>query len=505
MSVPRVLAVAGTDPTGGAGIQADLKSISALGGYAMAVVTALVAQNTRGVRSVHVPPVDFLTEQLDAVSDDVVIDAVKLGMLHSSPVIEAVERWLERTSPPIVVLDPVMVATSGDRLLDAAAEDAIRALCARVDLVTPNVPELAVLTGRPTAATWDDAVHQATTLARESGAAVLLKGGHLPGATCSDAVVTTDSVAPIHGRRVDSANTHGTGCSLSSAMATLAAQGLTWSQALTRAKSWLSGAIEHGADLEVGEGNGPVDHFHELRPNLVEPDWCAGVWDATASLRSRVDSCDFVRGLRDGDLARERFHWYLEQDAVYLGEYSRALSRASALAPSTGEQVFWATSAANALAEEARLHRARIGDRSSAAAPTTLAYVNHLHATAAHGDYAELVAALVPCFWLYADLGTRLAAGRRPTHPYADWLDTYADPAFAAATETARETLERTAAGVPAAVRHRMRRAFIESMRHELAFFEAPQAAYLKAASETDTTCPAAGIPKNAAIDHADA
>src|SRR5690606_24816990 len=121
--------IAGTDPTGGAGIQADLKSIGALGGYGMAVVTALVAQNTHGVRAVHVPPVSFLVEQLDAVSDDVTLDAVKLGMLHSTPLIDAVAVWLDQVRPSIVVLDPVMVATSGDRLLDAAAEAAIRRLC----------------------------------------------------------------------------------------------------------------------------------------------------------------------------------------------------------------------------------------------------------------------------------------------------------------------------------------------------------------------------------------
>ncbi len=137
--VPRVLSVAGTDPTGGAGIQADLKSIAANGGYGMAVITALVAQNTHGVRSVHVPPVSFLTEQLDAVSDDVQIDAVKIGMLATAEVVHAVGDWLDRVAPPIVVLDPVMVATSGDRLLDPDAEQALRGLVSRVNLVTPGI------------------------------------------------------------------------------------------------------------------------------------------------------------------------------------------------------------------------------------------------------------------------------------------------------------------------------------------------------------------------------
>ncbi|WP_258546475.1 bifunctional hydroxymethylpyrimidine kinase/phosphomethylpyrimidine kinase, partial [Microbacterium sp. H6] len=146
--VPRVLSIAGSDPSGGAGIQADLKSIAANGGYGMAVLTALTAQNTQGVRAVHVPPVDFLRAQLDAVSDDIVIDAVKIGMLADAEVIRAVGAWLDRVRPPVVVLDPVMVATSGDRLLDPEAERALHGLLARATLVTPNLAELAVLAGR---------------------------------------------------------------------------------------------------------------------------------------------------------------------------------------------------------------------------------------------------------------------------------------------------------------------------------------------------------------------
>lgn len=263
--IPRVLSIAGSDPSGGAGIQADLKTIGALGGYGMAVLTALTAQNTRGVRAVHIPPADFLAAQLRAVSDDIVIDAVKLGMLHSTPLIETVGEWLDATRPPIVVLDPVMVATSGDRLLDRRAEAAVRRLCERADLVTPNVPELAVLTGGTPAYDWDEAVDQARRLAATTDAAVLLKGGHLPGPTTRDAIVTGDEVRAVTGRRLDSTSTHGTGCSLSSAMATLAASGLDWLGALRRAKSWLTGAIEHGADLQVGGGHGPIDHFHERR------------------------------------------------------------------------------------------------------------------------------------------------------------------------------------------------------------------------------------------------
>ncbi|TFD07024.1 bifunctional hydroxymethylpyrimidine kinase/phosphomethylpyrimidine kinase [Cryobacterium sp. TMT1-66-1] len=267
--IPRVLSIAGTDPTGGAGIQADLKSIAANGGYGMAVVSALVAQNTRGVRSVHIPPIDFLREQLNAVSDDVTIDAVKIGMLAQLDVITEVRDWLFRCRPPLVVLDPVMVATSGDRLLDPAAEQALRDLICHVDLVTPNVPELAVLLAEPPAANWAEALAQGKRLSDSTGATVLVKGGHLNETSCPDALVNTHGllaqcVVEVALPRIRTTNTHGTGCSLSSAMATVQARTGNWAKSLAEVKDWLHDALAHADELEVGQGNGPIHHFHRL-------------------------------------------------------------------------------------------------------------------------------------------------------------------------------------------------------------------------------------------------
>lgn len=464
---PRVLSIAGTDPTGGAGIQADLKSIGALGGYGMAVVTALVAQNTHGVRAVHVPPVAFLVEQLDAVSDDVTIDAVKLGMLHSTPLIDAVAAWLDRVRPPIVVLDPVMVATSGDRLLDAEAEAAVRRLCRRVDLVTPNLPELAVLVDADVAKSWAEAVTQAAAFAESADTTVLLKGGHLDGDVCTDAIVTPDAVHEIESPRIVTSSTHGTGCSLSSAMATLAAQGLPWLEALERAKPWLAGAIEHGAALDVGSGNGPVDHFHELRG------WTARVWQEAVDTRGLVDACDFIRGLGDGSLETERFTWYLGQDALYLHDYADLLTTAADNAVDADEQQFWSSAAQSARDEVTRLHQDWIG-RPVEPAPATRAYLDHLRSTSLDGDRGTLIAALLPCFWVYADVGSRLVIHDHPDHPYGSWLRLYADPAFAESTRTARALVDRAAILATPDQRQRMRDAFLGSMRHELAFFQAP-------------------------------
>ncbi|WP_036195679.1 bifunctional hydroxymethylpyrimidine kinase/phosphomethylpyrimidine kinase [Nocardioides aequoreus] len=266
--IPRVLSVAGSDPSGGAGVQADLKSIAAQGGYGMAVLTALTAQNTRGVRSVHVPPVGFLREQLDAVSDDVRLDAVKVGMLGSAAVAAEVADWLEKQDT-LAVVDPVMVSTSGDRLLDPDAEEALRELLPRADLLTPNLHELALLARAPLATTWETALAQAMALSEETRSVVLLKGGHLPGDSSPDALV--DAARPpdaqvdtVWGERVDTPHTHGTGCSLSSAMATRLAAGDDWDAALHRVKAWLHESLLHAHELHVGGGHGPVHHFHAL-------------------------------------------------------------------------------------------------------------------------------------------------------------------------------------------------------------------------------------------------
>ncbi|MDO4686691.1 MAG: bifunctional hydroxymethylpyrimidine kinase/phosphomethylpyrimidine kinase [Corynebacterium sp.] len=262
---PRILAIAGTDPSGGAGIHADLKSIMALGGYGMGVVTAIVAQNTQGVRAVHALSPGWIREQLDAVSDDIHIDAVTIGMLGDVDTIQVVQEWIELIDAPVVV-DPVMVATSGHSLLEHDAEEAlidfIHALTVghRDVLVTPNVPELARLVNEGPAVTVNAAVLQAKRLIQGSNMTVLVKGGHLIGDTVTDVVVNRDGVFPCESTRVATQCTHGTGCSLSSAMATAFVRTGRWDEALALVKPWLQAALEGANALEVGSGNGPIDH-----------------------------------------------------------------------------------------------------------------------------------------------------------------------------------------------------------------------------------------------------
>ncbi|WP_237280374.1 bifunctional hydroxymethylpyrimidine kinase/phosphomethylpyrimidine kinase [Subtercola vilae] len=481
-----MLSIAGTDPTGGAGIQADLKSIAANGGYGMAVITALVAQNTRGVTAVHTPPVQFLRQQLDAVSSDVQIDAVKIGMLGDLHVIEEVRSWLQVTRPPLVVLDPVMVATSGDRLLMASAEQALRDLVPLVDLVTPNVPELAALLQEGPAEDWAEAIQQGRRLSEQSGVTVLVKGGHFTGADCPDVLVNVHgmlagSVLEFASARVATKNTHGTGCSLSSAMATVQAQTGDWAESLRRVKDWLDDSLTHADSLEVGGGNGPIHHFHRLFSDRAPQgaDFTRSLWESITPIRSEIFQLPFIVALGDGTLKLADFDYYLGQDALYLRTYSRVLARLSALAPTDEEQRFWANSAQVCLDVEADLHRSWLGGHAQPVqGPVTKRYLDHLMATSGQGSYAVAIAAALPCFWLYADVSERmhaayLADGSGKEHPYAAWLETYINEPFA---ETTRRAIAFTdAAAVAASPRERlnMRAAFEQSAQYESDFFDA--------------------------------
>ncbi len=264
--VPSILSIAGTDPTGGAGIQADLKSIAAAGGYGMCVVTSLVAQNTQGVRDIHTPPQEFLKAQLAAVFDDVQVDAVKIGMLGDAETTQTVSDYLKTQDVPVIVVDPVMIATSGDRLLTEDAEEALRQFVRdHATVVTPNIPELAVLTGQSPADALDAAIEQGKAYAADTGVMVLVKGGHLESGAASNALVQPDGTVDIaEVPRVDTKNTHGTGCSLSSALATRMLIDDTYPSAVSWTSDWLHEAISHADDLNVGEGHGPVHHFYRL-------------------------------------------------------------------------------------------------------------------------------------------------------------------------------------------------------------------------------------------------
>ncbi len=263
MTIPVALTIAGSDSSGGAGVQADLKTFAALGVYGASVITALTAQNTTGVSGIHPVPADFVTAQIDAVFSDLDVKAVKIGMVAQRPVIDAIVAGLARWSPKHVVLDPVMVATSGDHLLAPDAVEALRTkLIPQASLVTPNLPEAAALLQEEVAASEAAIERQGQRLLAMGCRAVLIKGGHGQGTESIDYLFDGNGTIALAAPRIATKNTHGTGCSLSSAIAAGLAKGDDLETAIRRAKAWISAAISAADRLAVGHGHGPVHHFH---------------------------------------------------------------------------------------------------------------------------------------------------------------------------------------------------------------------------------------------------
>ncbi len=265
VQIPKALTIAGSDSGGGAGIQADLKTFSALNCYGMSAITALTAQNTKGVNNISGVAPSFIKDQLEAVLEDLGADAVKVGMLHSEEVIKTVSANLDQYSVYPIVVDPVMVAKSGDRLLEEEAIEALRnKMIPRATIITPNIPEGEVLLGKEIA---DEAGMKASIkeLADLGPEAVLLKGGHLTGAKSTDVlyVKSEGEVHSLKSDRIATENNHGTGCTLSSAIAAYLARGLSIAEAVQKAKTYMDEALYNGKEWALGQGKGPVNHFYK--------------------------------------------------------------------------------------------------------------------------------------------------------------------------------------------------------------------------------------------------
>jgi hydroxymethylpyrimidine/phosphomethylpyrimidine kinase len=270
MKTPIALTIAGSDSSGGAGIQADLKTFSALGVYGASVITALTAQNTVGVSAIHSVPPDFVRAQMDAVFADLAIGAIKIGMLANESTIVAVADALGQWQGAPVVLDPVMIAGSGDPLLDSGAEFALRAhLLPLAQIVTPNIPEAARLLGAAEAVDETMMVRQGELLLSLGSKAVLMKGGHGAGPEAVDIFLDGTNIVRLAADRIRTKNTHGTGCTLASAIAAFLARGHTMLDAVREAKVYLTNALIQADTLAIGHGRGPTHHFHALWPKIA--------------------------------------------------------------------------------------------------------------------------------------------------------------------------------------------------------------------------------------------
>jgi len=270
MKYYRLLTIAGSDSGGGAGIQADLKTFSALGCYGMSVICALTAQNTQAVSGIYPVTPEFITMQIDAVMEDIGVDAVKIGMLHSPEVIVAVTERLKHYRAPNIVVDPVMVSTGGDKLLQDDAVEALKTILFPIaDVITPNLPEAAILLSQPVEMLISADSPQLETACKNLSAfgaqAVMLKGGHGKSHRILDLLYMAKDgrTKRFESKKVETGNTHGTGCTLSAAIAAHLAKGHPLGEAVSLAKTYLTGALEAGAGYQLGNGHGPVHHFHK--------------------------------------------------------------------------------------------------------------------------------------------------------------------------------------------------------------------------------------------------
>jgi len=263
LKTPIVLTIAGSDSSGGAGIQADIKTLSALGVYSASVITSVTAQNTCGVQAVHELPSDIIESQLNSVFNDLNIDVVKIGMLNTKTIIEQVAQALQKYRPKNIVLDPVMISSSGKQLLNNDAINTLKSLLLpMVTLLTPNIPEAAVLVNSIPAKDKESMKETLLQLAKLVPASILLKGGHLPGDSCTDLLLEDRRMYEFSQTKISTMNTHGTGCTLSSAIAAYLALGIPMQKAVGKANNYLHQAILNADQLNIGRGQGPVHHFY---------------------------------------------------------------------------------------------------------------------------------------------------------------------------------------------------------------------------------------------------
>ncbi|KAJ3299928.1 hypothetical protein HK104_005840 [Borealophlyctis nickersoniae] len=492
-NVPRALTVAGSDSGGGAGIQADLKTFNSFNVFGTSVLTALTAQNTVGVHGIHPVPADFVEQQLGAVLDDIGADAVKTdepelfgdipqgsitsqkGMLFSAEIIEIVARSFESRSINNLVVDPVMVATSGDRLLSPDAVDSLRRrLLPLARVLTPNVPEAEILASCGPIRTLDDMRAAAKTLKEFGAEYILLKGGHLPfdaegNPVQANVVETSDSplwcidvlfdgqeFKLFRSPYVKTRNTHGTGCTLASAIAAGLAKGHEVPRSVEDAMKFVRKGLE--TSFSIGKGAGPLNHFHT---NVVPSNhWSKSFVDllkssCAAEWKAYTDHA-FVRGLADGTLPVESFRHYIRQDYIFLTHYARANALAS-FREHEMEDIVKAAEIVTYIGHEIKLHVKYCEEwgisleelTATKEATANLAYTRYVLDKGMSGDRLDLRVAIAPCLLGYGEIGMRLAndpATKREGNPYWPWIQNYAKDDYQAAVREGEELLEKLAA-----------------------------------------------------------
>eukprot|EP01124_Arcella_intermedia_P009470 TRINITY_DN16178_c0_g1_i2.p1 TRINITY_DN16178_c0_g1~~TRINITY_DN16178_c0_g1_i2.p1 ORF type:complete len:486 (-),score=124.79 TRINITY_DN16178_c0_g1_i2:40-1497(-) len=434
--IGRACCVAGSDSGGGAGIQADLKTFAALKVFGCSVITSVTAQNTQGVLAIHDIPAEIVDKQLVAILEDIGTDAIKIGMLSSSATIETVSRRLSPLHIPIV-LDPVMVAKGGASLLQESAVGVLkRELIPLATLLTPNIPEAEHLLAVHISS-LEDMKSSCRRMIGELGAqAVLLKGGHLEGGDIVvDVLMLKDGgTFEFSSPRVSTKNTHGTGCTLSSAITAYLARGKNLCEAVQYAKQYVTGAIQH--NLQIGSGHGPLHHLWEYY-SFTERKFSSVLWESIEGLFAKILKLPFIEGLIDGSLPLDTFKRYLIQDKLFLDHFGRALYHVAAKVDA--KYIPYIISNSDEVGNENNLQKEYFESwglsehqvQETPQSPICLLYTTYLTNITTLNPGHEGLAVVLPCFWIYAEVGKFvLKHTNLQSNPYSKWISAYADPHF---------------------------------------------------------------------------
>ena len=444
------LTIAGSDSSGGAGIQADIKTMTMNGVFAMSAITALTAQNTTGVTAIQESSPDFLAEQLDEIFTDIFPDAVKIGMVSSSDLITTIAEKLQKYDAKNIVVDPVMVATSGARLISEEAIDTLKEeLLQLADVITPNIPEAEVLADM-TIASEADMETAAKAIYKLYGCNVLLKGGHNLN-DANDLLWTAEGPTWFHGERIDNPNTHGTGCTLSSAIAANLAKGYDMKTAVGRAKDYISGAL--AAQLDLGHGKGPMAHNLDLTGKFAEApaeeapaepfsttfDNATGfsleLINDSKDLWDEAANCDFLTEMGEGTLDHDKFVEYMIQDSIYLRDYLKIFAYAVAKAPNWADMQLFNGMLAYCDDGENKTRLdilASVGMTDADIDRTPMKrqcrdYCDFLKKWGQEGTQAEIIMAMLPCMWGYRYVFEQLVAKHPEAMDHPDFGPVIAD------------------------------------------------------------------------------
>ena len=450
------LTIAGSDSSGGAGIQADIKTMTMNGVYAMSAVTALTAQNTTGVFGVQEATPEFLKAQIDAVFGDIFPDAVKIGMVSSSELIRVIAESLRKWQAKNIVVDPVMVSTSGAKLID---DNAVKTLADELlplaIITTPNIPEAEILSGMKI---LDEAgmTQAAEKISRKFGCSVLLKGGHMVN-DANDYLFDENLGRWFTGRRIDTKNTHGTGCTLSSAIAANLAKGYSLYEAVSLAKEYISGAL--GAMLNLGKGCGPMLHSFSLTGKFAQnKSLIARLMDSVADVWPEYNNHPFVKGIETGKLDPEKFRHYIIQDYLYLNEYTKVFALGVSKAKSLKTMQLCASIIEAIANVEMDIHKGYMGRfnvsqeelDSAKRELENISYTSYMLRVAYDEGEAEILAAILSCALSYEDIAKAIVRNNPEAvnhELYGDWVKCYSGEEYCSANRVLVSALEEAVQG----------------------------------------------------------